>query len=172
GFFPGNLKDFHPAIPSAFVNPDSVQLIAPPESSTFRIIFHCMQMLHVLFFATGLVIIAKRIFKKGIRNLNLTGDFFYLAFFISAAISAVLIILSVTVGKEENIPGHWWSYVEEPRYYGMIHVFVHLGIFILYWQLRSKDLKLARTIFIATLILILPEIIRGAFFIVNRVTKA
>jgi len=114
----------------------------------------------------------RRIFKKGFRELKMTGDYFFIAFFISSAISIVLFILSITVGKEENIPGHWWSYVEEPRYYGMIHVFVQLGIFILYWGLRPINTRLARTLFIIMLIFLVPELIRGTFFTIKRVAHA
>jgi len=84
----------------------------------------------------------------------------------------VLVALSLTVGKEENIPGNWWSYVEEPRYYGLINILTHIGVFLLYQYYLLKRSKKLRYFIISLMILLLPESFRGVYFAARRIINA
>ncbi len=167
GFFPENLSGIHPAIPASFISPETADLVLP--ASTHIIFFRILQGLHILLFLAAFIYILKRIIKNGFKKLDITGSFFYLAFFLSAGISLVLLILSLYVGKEENIPGHLWTYVEEARYYGLINVLIHLGVFVLYQYYRSGKTRSLKYVFIVLLLLSLPEIFRGVLFTAKRV---
>ena len=86
----------------------------------------------------------------------------------SAGITLVLVALSLTVGKEENNPGRWWTYVQEPRYYGLINVITHLAVFLLYQYYRINKPKRLKYIFIGLIFLIFPEFLKGVYFTVKR----
>jgi hypothetical protein len=122
----------------------------------------------LLFFA-ALIYVLRRISKNGFKKLTVTDSFFYLSFFLSAGITLVLVVLSLRVGKEENIPGHWWTYVEEPRYYGLINVLIHLGVFVIYQYYRLRQSKSLKYLLIGLLLLMLPETFRGIIFTVHRI---
>lgn len=171
GFFPGNLANAHPAIPSSFINPDTFQLLFDEGSNAYMMIFRALQGIHILLFLAALIYILRRIIKKGLKDLFLTDSFFYLGFFLSVGITAVLVILSLTVAKEENIPGHLWTYVEEPRYYGLINVLIHLGIFVLYQYYRLNKTKKLKYLLVVLVLLLLPETFRGILFTAKRVIK-
>lgn len=172
GFYPANLIGAHPAIPASFINPDTISLAFSSGSEAMKIIFRILQCLHVLLFLAAAVHILKRIIKQGFKKLTAQDSFFYLSFFLSAGITLVLVILSLTVGKEENIPGNWWTYVEEPRYYGLIHVLVHLAVFLLYQYYRARDSKRLKYLLIILILLLLPETFRGILFTARRVMNA
>jgi len=172
GFYPENLIGAHPAIPASFVNPGTISLAFPAGSPAMTIIFRFMQCLHVLLFLVAAVYVLKRIGTHGLKKMAATDSFFYLGFFLSAGITLVLVILSLTVGKEENIPGSWWTYVEEPRYYGLIHVLVQLGVFVLFQYYRANGSKRLRYLMIILLLLLLPETFRGVLFTTRRVINA
>ncbi len=172
GFFPENLLETYPALPASFISPDTISLAFPSGSEVMTIIFRILQCLHVLLFLAVAVYILKKIINQGFKKLTAQDSFFYLSFFLSAGITLVLIILSMTVGKEENIPGSWWTYVEEPRYYGLIHVLVHLGVFLLYQYYRARDSKRLKYLLIILILLLLPETFRGILFTARRVMNA
>ncbi|NOT50165.1 MAG: hypothetical protein HOP10_02700 [Chitinophagaceae bacterium] len=171
GFFPGNLNQIHPAIPASFIDTYSISLVIPPGSLVISIIFRSMQVLHfaILFFA--FVYLVRRILKNGFKKITTTDSFFYISFFLSVGITVVLVALSLTVGKEENIPGHWWTYVEEPRYYGLVNVLTHLSVFLLYQYYRIHRSKKFRYIIIGLVVLLLPETFHGIHFTVKRIVN-
>lgn len=171
GFFPENIQGFHPALPASFINPDTVSLAIPASSQAGTIVFRLLQALHVVLFLVAGFYIVRSIARNGFRKMTLTDSFFYNGFFLSAAITFLLVILSLTVGKEENIPGHWWTYVEEPRYYGLIHVFVHLGIFVLYYYYKQNRSRQFKYLIITLVVLLLPETFRGILFTARRITR-
>lgn len=172
GFYPKNLISSYPAIPASFINPDTISLAFPSGSEAMKIIFRILQCLHVLLFLAAAVHILKRIIKQGFKRLTAQDSFFYLSFFLSAGITLVLVILSLTVGKEENIPGSWWTYVEEPRYYGIIHVLAHLCVFLLYQYYREKGSKRLKYLLIVLILLLIPETFRGILFTARRIVNA
>lgn len=170
GFFPENLKNIYPAIPASFVNPDTISLVFPENSSANHILFRSMQCLHLLFLLFVTIFVARRIFKKGFKEISVSNSFFYISFFLSAGIMLLLVILSLRVGKEENIPGHWWTYVEEPRYYGLIALLLHIAVFAGYQYFKSFNSKFRFAFYLLPLLL-LPETFRGIIFTAKRIYK-
>lgn len=165
GFFPENLLSMWPAYPASFLKPDSVELLV---SSSHGFGFRIFQWLHLIFFAIAAFWILKLFLKKGFKKLSLQDSFFAMGFFISGGITILLATLSLFVGKEENIPGHWWTYIEEPRYYGLVNVLIHLGTFILFSYGINKKSRSFNLIFAGLILLLLPETIRGAIFTTKR----
>lgn len=172
GFYPENLVGAHPAIPASFVNTDTISLAFPADSPAMTIFFRFIQCLHLVLFLVAAFYVFKRIIRYGFKKMAATDSFFYLGFFLSAGITLVLAILSLTVGKEENIPGSWWTYVEEPRYYGLIHVLVQLGVFVLFQYYRANGSKRLKYLMIILTLLLLPETFRGILFTARRVVNA
>jgi hypothetical protein len=168
GFFPANLLHTYPAIPASFINPDTISRAFPAGSSVVNLSFHIFQFLHILLFLVAIIYAVRRIIIKGFKEMSANSSFFYLSFFLSAGITFVLVVLSFSIGKEENIPGHWWTYVEEPRYYGLVTVLIHLAVFVLY-QYRNKFLFKTKYVFYFLLLLMLPEAFRGIVFTAKRV---
>jgi len=167
GFFPENLKSTYPFIPASFINPSSVGLLFPSnptiESSSYR----AFQVIHLLLLIAVVIYAGIQLVRNGFRKLSINSSFFYLAFFLSLAITLLLTLLSIRVAKEENIPGHWWTYIEDPRYYGLVNVLLHLSVFVLYQYKSSK--KYSGYLFYFLLLLMLPEMFRGMVFDTKRV---
>ena len=166
GFFPENLLGAWPAYPASFIKPDTIGLVLQgTEIAVIRI----FQFIHLFFFGGAFIFLLRRIIKSGFKGLSATDCFFYLAFFLSAGITLLLMILSLRVAKEENFPGHWWTYIEEPRYYGLVNVMLHMAVFLLYQYYRIKRSKIIKYLFISLLLLMLPETFRGIIFTVRRI---
>lgn len=171
GFYPGNLAESYPALPASFINPDSISLLVKDNTGIYNIIFRVMQGVHFALVIFLLFYVSAGVIKKGFGNSVLTHSFTRLSVLISATIIILLTLLSLRVGKEENIPGHWWTYVEEPRYYGLITVFIHLGIFMIA-SFKKVIYFRGRYVFYFLLILLLPEAMRGVLFTANRLLKS
>ena len=166
GLFPENLLSAWPAYPASFIKPDTVGLVLQGTETTIIRIF---QFIHLLLFGGAFIFLLPRILRYGFKKLSATDSFFYLAFFLSAGITLLLMILSLRVAKEENFPGHWWTYIEEPRYYGLVNVMLHIAVFLLYQYYRLKHSKPLKYLFIGLLLLMLPETFRGIIFTVHRI---
>jgi hypothetical protein len=162
GFFPGNLNNAYPFIPASFINPDSFSLLFSSHPSLLQLSFRVLQVLHIVLLLAGIIYMLRRLTRQGFKNIPLVSSFFYLVFFLSLAITLLLTLLSLRVAREENIPGHWWTYVEDARYYGLITVLVQLSVFVLY-QLRSSTI-----LKYALIVLLLPEMFRGMVFDAKR----
>lgn len=171
GFFPENLINSYPALPASFINPDTINLAFSADSAVFNIIFRILQCLHVMIILLAVIYFVRRVFGKSFKEISPSKGFFYLSFFLSAGITLVLATLSLSVGKEENYPGHWWTYVEEPRYYGLINVLLHLSVFILYHYRNTLRLK-AKYVFYILILMLLPETFRGMIFTAKRIMLA
>jgi hypothetical protein len=168
GFFPENLLTAWPAFPASFLNPDTVGLIS---HNAGIISFKIFQYIHFIFLSGVFIFILLRLFKNRFKIISVPESFFYLTFFISAGITVLLMILSLTVAKEENLPGHYWTYIEEPRYYGLINVMIHLGVFLFYQYYRLRRSRFFKYLFISSLLLLLPEMSRGIIFTAGRVVN-
>ncbi|HEX7903004.1 MAG TPA: hypothetical protein VF487_03915 [Chitinophagaceae bacterium] len=114
-----------------------------------------------IIFLYGLWLVYKNRFKK----LSATSTFFYLSFFVSLSITLLLMMLSVRVAKEDG----WWTYVQEPRYYGLIILLIQLSFFIIYQYDSGRFKKYTRYIFIIFLVLMLPDMFRGITFSAKRI---
>lgn len=168
GFFPDNLNQIYPAIPASFIDPYSLSLVLDPGGLIITGIYRIMQFLHLSILFVFLYYLIKRLWTAGFKNIPIINSFFYTSFFMSAGITLVLVALSLTVGKEENNPGRWWTYVQEPRYYGLINVITHLAVFLLYQYYRINKPKRLKYIFIGLIFLIFPEFLKGVYFTVKR----
>lgn len=102
-------------------------------------VFYYFQWGHLLFIFFVLICMLRMFYRRGYKKITVTDSFFYLAFFISLSVTLVLGVLSVTVGKVEETPGNFWTFIQEPRYYGLVNVLIHLAVFIFYhYQLKSS----------------------------------
>jgi hypothetical protein len=169
GFFPGQLLQLHPYIPAAFVTSNTVwqlpESFAGPLMNLFRLI-------HIIIYPVIVFIAARYFFKTGFRKMSLQITFLLLCLSITLALCFVLIILSLLVEKEQILPGQWWTYVEDARYYGIADILLHLSVFLLLFHYRQKVRGMLRAILIILPFLLLPEAIRGVGFTANRVIRA
>jgi hypothetical protein len=168
GWFPENLNMAWPSFPASLINPDTVDIVLP---GTGLAVFRIFQILHLILFAGIFIFILRRIFKLGFKKLSESDSFFYINFFLSAGITILLTILSLGVGKEENIPGQWWTYIEEPRYYGLVNVLLHIAVFGIYQYHKMLQSKFLKYLMICLVIFMLPEFFRGIVFTANRITN-
>jgi hypothetical protein len=168
GFFPKNLLVAWPTYPASLIKPETLAMLFPGTATSALKIFQCI---HVVLFGGAFIFILRRIRKSGFKGLSTTGSFFYLLFFLSAAITFLLIFLSLRVAKEEFLPGNWWTYVEEPRYYGLVNVMLHIAVFLIYQYYRLNRSTFIKYAFMSLLLLMIPETFRGIIFTANRVTQ-
>jgi len=163
GFFPENLISPYPFIPASFINPETTGMILQKKYTEGSLVDRIFQVIHLftffLIFLYGFWLMYKNRFKK----LSAASTFFYLSFLVSLSITLLLMILSVRVAKEDG----WWTYVLEPRYYGLIILLIQLSFFIIYQYNSFK--KYTRYTFIILLILMLPDMFRGIAFSTKRV---
>jgi hypothetical protein len=137
GFFPGNLKAIWPAIPASIVNPDTIHILLPKYNQFF---FRAMQMIQVviLFFLTLAFFRIIRRYKGQI--IPLSADFLLIYFLTSVFLIGLLCALSLSVGKEDMPDGSLWTYVQEPRYFGIINVLTQTLVFSQF-SLLNKIIK-------------------------------
>ena len=168
GLFPGNLKVIWPAIPASLVNPGTIYILLPKY---YQLFFRGMQMIQVviLFFLTfAFFRIIRR--DKG-KVISFSADFLLIYFLTSVFLIGVLCVLSLSVGKETMPDGSLWTYVQEPRYYGIVTVLTQILVFSQFSVLSKKIKRHFRLIYISFFILISIEILRGGVFIANRIMK-
>lgn len=170
GFFPEHVLSAYPFIPAAFINPESISLILHQEQTEKSFVYHIFQWIHAILFLGAVAFMSWRIYKYGFKKLSLKNDFFYLFFFISLTITLLLLLLSLWVAKEEILPGYFWTYIEDPRYYGLPVVLIHLSVFIFSRHLRMPATRL-KYLFVFSILLLLPEMFRGVLFDINRIVN-
>jgi len=168
GFFPDNLSEAYPTIPAAFLMPDSAAAYFD-SFRTGRSFYRILQIINFVLLTGMLVIIVKKIFGRSGNPIITLSFLIILTALLLAGITVMLAILSISVAKEENFPGNLWTYIEEPRYYGLITVLIHISIFA---SLPSLMKKFNRS-FPAYLLLLLliPETTRGVVFTANRISR-
>lgn len=167
GFFPEHLLLAYPFFPAAFIKPDTLAIITKNENWT-SILYICWQIMQVIFLVFSLMYLVWRIFIHGIKKIAIVDIFYTLTFAISLLITGLLAILSLIITKEEILPGWLWTYIEEPRYYGLATVLIHIGIFVVwYYHVRSFP-KIMKYLFYFFMVLLLIEFLRGGVFVANR----
>ena len=167
GLFLPHLLAAFPFIPASFIKLDTIGLIFTPWIE--HLVFRFFQCLHLLLLFFCLFWVFQVLVKKKIKQLSLADSFFFLAFFTSLTITIVLIILSVSVAREVTEQGGFWTYVEEPRYYGLPCVLIHLGVFVFYQNYQRSSSRYFKIIFFALIIFLLPEFFRGVYFESRRI---
>lgn len=157
GFFPEHILDSYPFIPASIIKPDTIELTGINPTLIY-------QFIHVFFVLFLLFFVSRMLLKDRFNNLSAQKSFFYISFFISTAITLLLILLSLRVAKEEILPGWLWTYVEESRYYGLIFVLIHLSLFVFY----RNNTPYVRSLFFILMLLLSVETCRGIFFDARR----
>jgi hypothetical protein len=169
GFFIEHLLGAYPFFPASFIKPDTIALFFQHQSAVETHVLHLFQWIHLLFILVIITCAIWMISRKGFKRISLAQSFFYIAFFVSLTITILLIILSIRVAKEEISPGSLWTYIQEPRYYGLPIVLTQLGIFVFYQYYRIKRTRFLKFVFCIFVLLLLPEFFRGVIFDINRV---
>ena len=169
GFFPEHVLSAYPYIPASFIKPETISLLFHLPLAIEIAIYRAFQLLHLILALSAIIFISKNIFNNRFRKLTLLSDYFYLVFFISLTIAIVLLTLSLCVAKEEILPGILWTYIEDPRYYGLIAVLIHIAVFILYSFYSHNTVRSLKYLFCFSLLLLLPEMFRGILFTGNRI---
>lgn len=163
GFFPQNLLDAFPVLPAAFLNPDTLNLLSN-TASAHNFIFRLYQLIYLLAI-TALVIELISFFKTLSEKISLRKTFFFLFLFISLALIGQLAILSIFIAKGEETPGRLWTYIQEPRYYGLLVVLLQLLLFIFYPVERQQRIK---GLILFLFLMLAIEAVRGIVFDLNR----
>jgi hypothetical protein len=168
GFYPENLLKTYPAIPASFIKPDTFSIM--PLGGT-EMIFSLYQVVYILFLVVVTVLMSRQVLKQGFKRLTITQSFFYISYLLSFAIIILLTALSLRVEQEQIFTWYLWTYVEDSRYYGLLNVLIHLGVFVLYRYAVSNYKVMLKYFCIALLILMIPEMMRGLYFDTNRIKK-
>lgn len=171
GFFPNNLLAFFPFIPGSFIKPDTISLMLPGSGFVNSVVFAIFQLVHVILMLLLSFFLLRLILKYGIKHSSLLNDFFYLILFISWAITILLAILSIQVEKEAWDGGHFWTYIEEQRYYGWPMVMIQLAAFIYYHHWRDKLGRFKQFFIVGLFLLMMIEVARGVIFDFKRVAR-
>lgn len=163
GFSPQNLLDAYPLFPAALLNPDTFGLLTNNAAAP-SFIFRLYQLIYLP--AIAFLIFGVSGFVKSLRQeIPLKKAYFYLSVFAFIALFGVLAILSLFIAKGEESPGRWWTYVQEPRYYGPLVVLMQLALFIYYAAAKHK----AKTLLYFLFLLLAVETTRGIIFSLNRI---
>lgn len=160
GFFPEHVLDSYPFLPASIIKPDTVEMLGLNSGNVLEVYL----IIHLILGAVLLIYILRIFIKDRFKTLSIQRSFLYLSFLIGIAVVGLLLILSLRVGKEEILPGWFWTYVEEPRYYGLVIVLIHLSLFVF---LRSRNSFLRRLLLISILFMSI-ETLRGIYFNVRR----
>jgi hypothetical protein len=171
GFYPAHLLAAYPFIPAAFLQPGTVGTLVNQPSETADPLYRLFQLAHIALFIGIIYYTLRLIVKNKFKGLGPGSFFYYLSFFLCLAITIVLAALSLRVGKEEIVPGYFWTYIEELRYYGLATILLHIGLFVAYTHYRPvvKWPRSAWTILL--LLLVLPELCRGIIFDTHRLLQ-
>ncbi|OSZ77406.1 hypothetical protein CAP36_13525 [Chitinophagaceae bacterium IBVUCB2] len=168
GFFAENLLSAYPLIPAAIIKPETIGLLfnSPATDRLLSIVFKA---LYFLFLVISIICLARHLKKTKWKSLTLRSDFFYITIGICIATIVLLATISLQIAKGEDTPGNWWTFIQEPRYYGLPNVLIHLSIFALYPIYKLSGSKWVRLVFFFLLLSLLPELFRGTVFTIKRV---
>lgn len=171
GFLPENLLTAFPFITGSFSKPDTIALLFRKLAKVEDRIFEVYQLVHCLLLVFLSAFFIKHLLQKRLRQLTLPEHFFYLLFCVSGVTTLLLSVLSVHITREEILPGVLWTYVEEPRYYGLPNVMLHLGFFIFYSHYYSRVSRLMQYLLIVAGLFLATEVLRGIYFDAHRLSK-
>jgi hypothetical protein len=167
GFYPGNLLAAHPYIPASFIKPETLEWFTHCSPQTAAIILKIFQGIHLILFLWLAVYGVKQASKQRWKVTTVTGSFFYVTLLVSFIITGLLTWLSIRVAKEYVDEGIFWTYVEEPRYYGAVQVFLHLASFLI---LRFVYLnRMLKYLFYFLFVCMFFEMLRGMVFTAHRI---
>src|SRR5206468_3243780 len=134
GWYPQNLLSFYPFLPFAFLRPAVPALLHPWFA---REAFYTLARLLTLAMAAALLVFYLRRFRKNPFHLYTARvAFVWMALIATIVVVSVLALLSLTNGRVWE-RDHWWTFVEEARYYGLPIVLCQLG-FVAYARLSHR----------------------------------
>jgi hypothetical protein len=158
GFFPEHILKMYPFIPSSFLQPETAALILPQKLlGAFHRVYQLIHIiLIILFFFFSI-----KLSRKKHDPSDGKWHFWTLTLLISVGTLLLLASLSLFVPQEEILPGWFWTYIEEPRYYGLPVILLQLT-YILFigkgWSYGSNTQKL---LFLIPALLLTVEVVRG-----------
>jgi hypothetical protein len=169
GLYPENLARFHAFIPSAIVKPESLSILSSSGFFTSIIFQKILQGFHVL----SLIFLGIYIFykekKTALKSAFSPYKFFMASFIIAVILTLLLGALSLFVKEETWANGETWTYIQEPRYYALVHILLLISLFVWYGYKRTTAMKKPGLIFFILIVLLLPETLRGTIFAVKRI---
>ncbi|HEX5654300.1 MAG TPA: hypothetical protein VFX58_14560, partial [Chitinophagaceae bacterium] len=169
GFFPEHLLSAYPAIPASLLKPDTLGLLINRSPATGSPIYSVYQILHLLLLVAAVIWVFYLYRQYGLRKIPLAASFVYITAAVLFTITLLLGILSLFVPKETINPGWLWTYIEEPRYYGLVNVLLHLSVFVLYRYQKLFKQTRSRFFFYFLFLLMVPDMIRGMVFDGRRI---
>ena len=167
-FFPEHLLEAYPFIPASFLKPETLIELLPAGQGWIR---HLYLVVHILLSILLTIFMVKSFRSRKPNERILTSLFYFITWSVSLCITVLLAFLSLRVAKEEILPGWFWTYIEEPRYYGLAIVLIQLSVFVFASKSIYKREGRGFWLSIILLILFLPEIARGSYFTINRIGK-
>lgn len=168
GFFPSNLLSAYPLIPGSLMKPDTVALLLNKPEIEAHITF-LFRWIYLFVIAAAILCSSWLLYKYRCKKLKLTSDFFCLTTGVCFITTLLLAALSVRVAKAEDMPGNWWTFIQEPRYYGLPNILIHISIFVFFQYYLNKKTNVLKYFFYFLLLLLLPELFRGIIFTAKRV---
>lgn len=169
GFFPQNLLNVYPFIVAAFINPATI-------TTLFSTYYHASPLFAIIQFFNILLFILVcysliRIFIKRKLPWLVSQDFYVFSVLVSLSLLLLLASLSLRISTTEELPGNWWTFIQEPRYYGLPIVLIQLTAFILLSESATKLRRRWRYIFYVLFTFLLLETLHGIVFSTHRLFK-
>jgi hypothetical protein len=165
GFFPEHILKMYPFIPASFLQPETAALILPQK--LLEVFHRVYQLVHI-----SLIILLFFFSIKHVQKAKYTTDgkwhFWTLTSLISVGTLLLLAGLSLFVPQEEILPGWFWTYIEEPRYYGLPMILLQLSYFLFIskgWYHKRNTQKL---LLLIPALLLTVEVVRGMAFSARR----
>ncbi|HEX2606147.1 MAG TPA: hypothetical protein VHK91_02165 [Flavisolibacter sp.] len=165
GLYPENLLSSYPFLPAALVKPETIERVTSIRTPILTGFYQLLQITGLLLILIFLLTLLRRSFWRLLEDPHW---FATLSLLLMLVNYLVLAALSLTVARTEETPGVFWTFVQEPRYYGLAIVLLHLLLFLGAGRLLQHRIRFTRPLLIVTLMLLLPEAIRGMIFTVNR----
>lgn len=168
GVFIENLLSAYPVIPAAIIKPETIAMLFKSQNIGADIlsIFQIIYVAFLLFFSTLLV---RHFINTKFKQASLLSDLFYITIGTSICTILLLTFLSLRVAKAGDSPAELWTFIQEPRYYGLLNYLIHICIFAFSQFIIQKGQKKVKFFFYFLLICLLPELFRGCIFTGKRI---
>jgi hypothetical protein len=165
GFFPAHLLKMYPFIQASFLQPETVALVLPQK--LFTVFFRAYQLIHIALLLLFVFFTIKNI-RRGKNDFLNVWNFWELTILVSLATLSLLTLLSLLVPQEEILPGWLWTYIEEPRYYGLPVILIQLSYFLFARNRNFYKSNFQNLLFFLPAILLTVEVVRGISFSARR----
>jgi hypothetical protein len=138
-FFLSNLSYWHPAVLSAFTNPDVsctvLQKVTGISFLTWRSVLSLVNLLVYLCLAIMIIRSAIRLIRKQDKGFSV---FDVVGTLLSVAIIGELALLSLTNSPKYELYGRGWTFIMESRYHAFVIVFVQLFFFLTLSRISNR----------------------------------